>query len=491
MIAPPPVAAAGASVATLASTGGSIAEVTVATTEDPAEAVPEASGTPRDGTEDATDAAGEATEDAVGASAEDEPAEAEREKTEEDAAKAAETAELCRLLVTAADRYRVPHDFFIRLIWKESRFNAGAVSPMGAEGIAQFMPGTARIRGLANPFDRREALFASAHFLADLKQRFGSWGLAAAGYNGGPNRVPPFVAGDGGLPYETIDYVFSITGRSAHYWALRARRAATRAAEAAVLEARWEADVLGSMGSLGGAAPAAIPTPLERPAATSTTAERPAATSTTAERPAATLTTAERPAATPLTAKRPAATPVTTEPSAALEVEAVEGSSGADATAAPPAAEDDGSATAEPVEVAAAAGDVISDAESVATEMPTPQPRPDYQAEIDCPTLIARLGRQRSVAPPADTAGGWTPWGAQVAGHPNRTIAMRQYARLKPRLPGDLVAKGPHVVLRRFAARGRRPIHAVQFGATNRAEAQALCKRISAALAPCVVVRNS
>ena len=125
---------------------------------------------------------------------------------------------LCRLIADAAKRHRLPPEFFARLIWKESRFDVRALSPVGAQGVAQFMPGTARDRGLRDPWDPREAIPASAHFLADLKAQFGNWGLAAAAYNGGPNRVEAWLARGGGLPWETVDYVQSITHRPADWF---------------------------------------------------------------------------------------------------------------------------------------------------------------------------------------------------------------------------------------------------------------------------------
>lgn len=125
---------------------------------------------------------------------------------------------ICSLIDQAAARHRLPVDFFTRLIWKESRFRPNAVSPKGAQGIAQFMPGTAALRGLADPFDPLEAIPASAHYLRDLADRFGNLGLAAAAYNAGEKRVTDWRAGSGGLPYETRDYVISITGLSAEDW---------------------------------------------------------------------------------------------------------------------------------------------------------------------------------------------------------------------------------------------------------------------------------
>lgn len=129
-----------------------------------------------------------------------------------------EPKRLCRLIDQAATDFGLPRDFFARLIWKESRFDIHAVSPVGAQGVAQFMPGTARIRGLEDSFDPRQAIPASASFLADLKAQFGNFGLAAAAYNGGPDRVARWLVGRTGLPTETLNYVHSITFRPATWF---------------------------------------------------------------------------------------------------------------------------------------------------------------------------------------------------------------------------------------------------------------------------------
>ena len=126
---------------------------------------------------------------------------------------------LCAELETQANARAVPADFFVRLIWKESRFNPQAVSPKGAQGIAQFMPGTAGERGLEDPFDPITAIAASASYLADLAAEFGNMGLAAAAYNAGPDRVRDWLAGrSNSLPWETVEYVQSITGRPVEDW---------------------------------------------------------------------------------------------------------------------------------------------------------------------------------------------------------------------------------------------------------------------------------
>ena len=125
---------------------------------------------------------------------------------------------ICAEMSARAAEHGLPESFMARLIWKESLFDPGAVSPKGAEGIAQFMPGTARLRGLEDPFDPTKALAASSAYLAELKSTFGNLGRAAAAYNAGEERVRKWLAGDGGLPYETQDYVLSITGRGHEEW---------------------------------------------------------------------------------------------------------------------------------------------------------------------------------------------------------------------------------------------------------------------------------
>ena len=130
----------------------------------------------------------------------------------------AKVGTICKLIAREADSVGMNRDFFARLIWKESRFDAGAISPVGARGIAQFMPYTAAERGLDDPYDIEQAIHHSATYLRDLKGDLGNWGLAAAAYNGGINRVKRWAATGGILPYETENYVASITGRSADWF---------------------------------------------------------------------------------------------------------------------------------------------------------------------------------------------------------------------------------------------------------------------------------
>lgn len=149
----------------------------------------------------------------------------------------APTVQVCATIAEAAKAHDLPLDYFSRLIWRESRFHANALSPAGAQGVAQFMPTTAAERGLADPFAVHEALMHSAGFLAELRATFGNLGLAAAAYNAGPGRVSRWLAGQSELPQETLDYVLAITGHDAAAW--RAKPAPALRAEPGFDCARW------------------------------------------------------------------------------------------------------------------------------------------------------------------------------------------------------------------------------------------------------------
>jgi soluble lytic murein transglycosylase-like protein len=133
-------------------------------------------------------------------------------------ARATSADTICATLDRSAGQNGLPLDFFTRLIWQESRFDSFSVSHAGAQGIAQFMPGTARLVGLINPFDPIQALPKSAALLRELRAQFGNLGLAAAAYNAGPKRIEDWLANRKPLPQETQAYVRIITGRSAQEW---------------------------------------------------------------------------------------------------------------------------------------------------------------------------------------------------------------------------------------------------------------------------------
>ena len=101
---------------------------------------------------------------------------------------------VCLMIEAAGRAHGLPPEFFVRVIWQESRFRPDTVGPRrrngeSAQGIAQFMPSTAAERGLLDPFDPVQALPKAAQFLRELRDQFGSLGLAAAAYNAGPTRV--------------------------------------------------------------------------------------------------------------------------------------------------------------------------------------------------------------------------------------------------------------------------------------------------------------
>jgi hypothetical protein len=126
---------------------------------------------------------------------------------------------VCLEISSAAAAYNLPAGFLMGLIWQESRFSPTAVSQAGAQGIAQFMPATARWRGLINPFDPQWSIRESARWLGELRAQFGNLGLAAAAYNAGPRRIQDWLTGKRGLPQETKAYVRIVTGRAAEEWA--------------------------------------------------------------------------------------------------------------------------------------------------------------------------------------------------------------------------------------------------------------------------------
>lgn len=109
----------------------------------------------------------------------------------------------------AAQKHNVPEDLFLRLVQQESGWNPTAESHKGALGLAQLMPATAKLLGV-DPTIPQENLEGGARYLAAQYQEFGSWRLALAAYNAGPEAVKKY----GGVPpySETKNYVLKIWG---------------------------------------------------------------------------------------------------------------------------------------------------------------------------------------------------------------------------------------------------------------------------------------
>lgn len=118
--------------------------------------------------------------------------------------------QLVQIARQSAQSYGVDPNLYVNQIEQESHFNPQAVSQAGAQGIAQFMPGTAAGIGLKNPFDPISALDAGAKYLSNLHKKYGRYDLAFAAYNAGTGNVDKY----GGIPPfpETQHYVSAIMG---------------------------------------------------------------------------------------------------------------------------------------------------------------------------------------------------------------------------------------------------------------------------------------
>jgi soluble lytic murein transglycosylase-like protein len=114
-----------------------------------------------------------------------------------------------------ADRFDLSPALIEALVWQESRWRANAVSPVGARGLAQLMPGTARDLGVDSA-DSMANLEGGARYLREQLDRFdGNIEKALAAYNAGPGRV----IRAGGIPQirETQTYVTAIMGRLSNH----------------------------------------------------------------------------------------------------------------------------------------------------------------------------------------------------------------------------------------------------------------------------------
>lgn len=101
-----------------------------------------------------------------------------------DAPTAAQPSSYVTLAAQDAVQAGIPPSLFVRQMQEESSFNPNALSPVGAEGIAQFMPATAAELGI-DPWNPAQALHAAAQVMAGYTQHYGSYALALAAYNCG------------------------------------------------------------------------------------------------------------------------------------------------------------------------------------------------------------------------------------------------------------------------------------------------------------------
>ncbi len=112
------------------------------------------------------------------------------------------------LFEAAGAKYGVSASLLSAVAKQESGYDPRAVSPAGAQGLMQLMPGTAQGLGVTNSFDPTQAVDGAARLLRSLLDRFGTTQLALAAYNAGPGAVLRY---DGVPPYaETQNYVRSV-----------------------------------------------------------------------------------------------------------------------------------------------------------------------------------------------------------------------------------------------------------------------------------------
>ena len=116
------------------------------------------------------------------------------------------------IIKQAAQQHGVSEGLIKAVMHTESGFNVNARSPVGAQGLMQLMPATARRFNVSNAYDPFQNIMAGAHYLAWLTKRFnGNTSLVLAGYNAGEGNVQKY----GGVPpfRETQDYVRRVTSR--------------------------------------------------------------------------------------------------------------------------------------------------------------------------------------------------------------------------------------------------------------------------------------
>lgn len=137
-------------------------------------------------------------------------------------------------IARAAERHGLDAKLLHALVIVESAYRPDAVSPAGAGGLTQLMPGTAADLGVTDRFDIEQNLSGGADYLARQLLRFGDLHLALAAYNSGPGRVARL----GRIPdiAETRNYVASVI---ACYLALAAGRAARNAPQCRAPEPVW------------------------------------------------------------------------------------------------------------------------------------------------------------------------------------------------------------------------------------------------------------
>jgi hypothetical protein len=128
------------------------------------------------------------------------------------AARVVTLQELAALAVQAAQRHGVDPRWFRSMVGAESAGNPNAVSPKGAMGLGQLMPGTAREMGVTNPYDPAQNLDGSAGYFRKMLDQFGGqYPQATAAYNWGPGNLQRAGGSLAAIPSETQKYLARVS----------------------------------------------------------------------------------------------------------------------------------------------------------------------------------------------------------------------------------------------------------------------------------------
>jgi soluble lytic murein transglycosylase-like protein len=118
------------------------------------------------------------------------------------------TTDIQNLIIQQANAQGVPSSIALAVAQIESAFNPSAVSPVGAQGLFQLMPGTAAQLGVTDPFDPQQNATGGIAYLNQLYKKYGDWSTALAAYNWGPGNVDSKPS----IPSSVTNYVNSVLG---------------------------------------------------------------------------------------------------------------------------------------------------------------------------------------------------------------------------------------------------------------------------------------
>lgn len=139
------------------------------------------------------------------------------------------------LFQAAGKEWNVDPTLLMAMAHQESGGNPGAVSPKGAAGVMQIMPGTQKDLGVTDASDPAQSIFAGAKYMSQMLDKYGSPEKALAAYNAGPGTMDAVLSGKAQMPQETAAYVPAVTAHYQRFAQPQAAPAATPDAKAAAL----------------------------------------------------------------------------------------------------------------------------------------------------------------------------------------------------------------------------------------------------------------